>query len=364
MRTLTVQDIADVARGAAVLGTGGGGDPLIGRLLVEQAIEQGLSVDVMTLDELADDALVISTAMMGAPTVVVEKLPSGDEALVSLREIETLHGRRADAIIPMECGGLNSMIPLLTAARAGIPVIDADGMGRAFPELQMQTFSVYGMSGSPMAVTNEHGQTVIVKTGADNRQMEAFARAVTVAMGGVAYIAEFAMSGADARRTAVPDTLTLAEQIGRVLRVARTEHHNPFDALTSYLSSTPNGFGGILITGKVVDVERSVSGGWTHGAVTIDSFDSRSSMRIEFRNENLVARLDGKVVAIVPDLISILDAETATPINTEAVRYGQRVTVFGIATPKVMRSERALEVFGPAAFGLDDAWSPIEEPAR
>ena len=349
-----------MARGAAVLGTGGGGDPLIGRLLVEQALDEGLQVDVVTLDELDDDSLVISTAMMGAPTVVVEKIPAGDEALVSLRELETLLGRPADAIIPMECGGLNSMIPLLTAARAGVPVVDADGMGRAFPELQMQTFSVYGVPGSPMAVTNEHGHTVIVKTGEDNRQMEVFARAATVAMGGVAYIAEFAMSGAEARRTAVPRTLTLAQGIGRVLRETRSRHGDPFEALSAHLSATSNGMGRILISGKVTDVERSVAGGWTHGSVAITTFDGRSSMRIEFRNENLVARRDGEVVAIVPDLISILDAETAAPINTEAVRYGQRVTVFGMSTPAMMRSPQALQVFGPAAFGLDDAWTPIE----
>lgn len=360
MRKLNVDDIRDLARGAAVLGTGGGGDPLIGRLLVEQAISDGFSVEVIGLDELADDAFVISTAMMGAPTVVVEKAPSGEEVLLSLRELEAVHGRRADAIIPMECGGLNSMIPLLTAARAGIPVVDADGMGRAFPELQMQTFGVYGLPGSPMTVSNERGETVLIKSGDDNKQMETLARAITVAMGGVAYIAEFGMSGAQAKRTAVPDTLSLAQEIGVVLRKARTDHSDPFADLVSYLATTPNGYGRTLMAGKVVDVERTILRGWTLGCVTIEAFDTGEIMRIEFRNENLVARVGERVVAIVPDLISILDAETAAPINTESVRYGQRVKVFGIATPPVMRTPEALEVFGPAAFGLAESWVPIE----
>ena len=42
--------------------------------------------------------------------------------------------------MPIEAGGVNSLLPLALAARLGLPVIDADGMGRAFPELQMVTF--------------------------------------------------------------------------------------------------------------------------------------------------------------------------------------------------------------------------------
>lgn len=38
---LTRQDLADLATGAAFLGTGGGGDPYVGRLMVEQALDDG-----------------------------------------------------------------------------------------------------------------------------------------------------------------------------------------------------------------------------------------------------------------------------------------------------------------------------------
>lgn len=361
MRRITVQDLTDLARGAAVLGTGGGGDPLIGRILVEEALNSGHVIDIVTLEELPDDALVVSTAMVGAPTVVVEKAPSGDEAVIALRELEHQLGRSVDAIIPMECGGLNSMIPLLTAARAGLPVIDADGMGRAFPELQMQTFNVAGLPSSPSVVTNEHGHSVVIKTGADNMQLERLARAATVTMGGVAYIAAFPMSGAEVKQAAVRDTLSLAQEIGRVLREARHTHVDPFAALTAHLAKTADRFGTVLATGKVVDVERVIEGGWTIGKVTIETFGTRASVQVHFRNENLHATSDGKTIAIVPDLITIMDAETGAPINTEAVRYGQRVTVYGMATPPIMRSAAALNVFGPRNFGIDEDWIPIEE---
>src|SRR5437660_2000951 len=146
---LTPQDLRDLARGAAFLGTGGGGDPYVGRLMVEQALAEGGRVTLISPEEVPDDAFVIPTAMMGAPTVLVEKIPSGHEAVASLRALEAHLGRRAYATMPIECGGINSTMPLVVGARLGLPVIDADGMGRAFPELQMETFHVYGVPGTP-----------------------------------------------------------------------------------------------------------------------------------------------------------------------------------------------------------------------
>jgi DUF917 family protein len=84
-------------------------------------------------------------------------------------------------------------------------------------------------------------------------------------------------------------------------------------------------------------------------------------LELVFQNEHLVARVDGEVVVIVPDLICVLEADTAEPITTERIRYGQRVTVMGVATPPIMRSREALEVFGPAGFGLTESFRPVEE---
>lgn len=358
---LSESDIPDLARGAAVLGTGGGGDPLIGRLLVEERLRSGKTIEVVDPHELSDQALVLSTAMMGAPSVVVEKLPAGSEVVSSLRALEERLGRTADATIPMECGGLNSMIPLVAAAEAGIPVVDGDGMGRAFPELQMETFGVYGVPGSPLAVSDEHGYNCVVDTGTNNVQMENFARAVTIRMGGAAYIAEYPMTGADVKRTAIPNTLSLALSIGRTIGKAREEHKDPLAELSAFLKDTIYHFGVVMAKGKVVDVERSISDGFTQGRTVIEEFGKEGSeVEIKFRNENVIAYRDGEVVAIVPDLITVFDVESGVPINTEALRFGQRVAVFGISTPEIMRTPEALAVFGPQAFGLDDAWAPLE----
>jgi uncharacterized protein len=360
MRELTLNDLRDLARGAALLGTGGGGDPTIGRLLVEAAMAEGGVITLLDPDEVGDDALVIPTAMMGAPTVFVEKIPAGDEGVAALRALEAHLGRRAQATMPIECGGINSMIPLVVAAKTGLPVVDADGMGRAFPELQMETFGVYGVSGSPMAVSDERGNTTIIDTADDNRRMEWYSRGLTIRMGGASHIAEYAMTGADVKRTAVPRTLSLGIMLGRTIREARERHDDPFAALRAALSTTLYEHGEVIFTGKVVDVMRRTVDGFARGSAWVAPFDDGPRLELSFQNEHLVARIGDRVRAIVPDLICVLDAETAEPITTEALRYGQRVRVFAISTPAVMRSPEALAVFGPAAFGLEDAYQPVE----
>jgi DUF917 family protein len=359
-RELAAADLKDLARGAAFLGTGGGGDPYIGRLMVERELANGGRLMLLPLDEVRDDAFIVPTAMMGAPTVMIEKIPRGDEAVNSLRALEHHLGRRADATMPIECGGINSTMPLVVGAKLGLPVVDADGMGRAFPELQMETFNVYGVPGTPMAISNEHGDTTIV-TAHDNEMMEWLARGITIRMGGSSLIAEYAMDGATAKRTSVPGTISLGLRLGRCLRRARERHDDPFRALIDELAETPYTHARVIFEGKVTDVARRTTEGFARGHATVESPDGSSTLELTFQNEHLIARVDGDVRGIVPDLICVLDSEIAEPITTEAIRYGQRVKVMVVSAPGIMRTPEALAVFGPQAFGLEHEFVQVEE---
>jgi DUF917 family protein len=113
----------------------------------------------------------------------------------------------------------------------------------------------------------------------------------------------------------------------------------------------------------VVDVERRTREGFAVGHAVLQGLGTFQGSRlvVRFQNENLVAEKDGETIASVPDLISLLDSERATAVTTERLRYGQRVTAIGIPTPEIMRSEEALEVWGPPAFGYEGlAFVPLE----
>jgi DUF917 family protein len=356
--TVGTDEIADVALGATVLGTGGGGDPHVGELVARQAIEEHGPVEMIPPEALDEDALVIPTAQMGAPTVAVEKVPNGDELLTSFRRLEEELGQKAQATMPIECGGINSTFPFAVAAKTGLPLVDADGMGRAFPELQHETFNIYGVDGTPAVVSDERGNSCLIETD-DNESLEWLARGITVRMGGVGYVCDYPMSGTEVQETAIPGTMTLAREIGRAVRETDGD---VVAAIREVTGDSIYGAARTLFEGKVVDVERRNERGFAVGTADIEGLgpDEGSTLKIEFQNENLCAVRDGEYVATVPDLITVLDRETGDPIPTERLRYGARVRVVGIPTPPIMRSEAALEVWGPETFGLDTEYRPLD----
>jgi len=359
MPIITNQDLDDLAVGAALLGTGGGGDPYTGKLMAKAAIDRYGPVELVDLEDIAPETHVVACGAMGAPTIIIEKMPSGEEIGLALKTYEEHTGREVGAIIPFEAGGLNSMMPIVLAAERRLPVIDADGMGRAFPQLEMETFNVYGVPASPVAVADEQGNSVIIET-ADSAKAEWLARGVTIRMGGQSYLVNYGMDGGTARRVSVPRTMSLAIGIGRTIRTAHAEHHDPLQALIRFFAGTHYETARLLASGKIIDVSRREQNGWSIGIVTIEPFDrARKPIRIQIQNENLIAEEDGVVLAIVPDLISILDVDTAEPITTERLRYGQRVNVLGVKVPPIMRTPEALAVFGPAAFGLSGTYVPL-----
>jgi hypothetical protein len=242
-------------------------------------------------------------------------------------------------------------------------VVDADGMGRAFPELQHETFNVYGVSGTPMAITNDHHDQTIIDAH-DNEMMEWLARGITIRMGGVAYIAEYPMDGATAKRVSIGGTIGVGLKIGRALRHAREHHLDPFDHLIATLAETDYSPAKVIFSGKIVEVFRRTSEGFAKGKVHIRELDGESGVEpttldIDFQNENLIARVGDRILSVVPDLICILDGETAEPITTEDLRYGQRVKVMAVTVPAIMRTPEALKVWGPRTFGFDVDYVPM-----
>jgi DUF917 family protein len=75
----------------------------------------------------------------------------------------------------------------------------------------------------------------------------------------------------------------------------------------------------------------------------------------------LLAVRDGRVIASVPDLITILDAETGEPVTTEGLRYGFRVVVLGIPCDPRWRTPDGLALVGPRYFNYDIEFVPVEQ---
>lgn len=348
MFRITPDFLERLAIGAGILGTGGGGNPYNGKLMALQQLKLGRQIEVVHPSEVPDTAVVTSVGGMGAPTVGVERIDQGEESLRAMRALEKRTGTTVEYVVPSEIGGGNSIMPIIVAAQAGIKVVDGDGMGRAFPELQMETYVMYGIPPTPGALADHSSREVVFSGISDATTLERYARVVTVQMGGGAGYAFPIMTGTELKRTVIPGTLSLAAKIGDAVFAERSAHGDPVGAVIATTG------GKLFFTGKISDVERRLEGGFTRGGLKLDGSGAFAGqeLHIDFQNENLIARTGaGEILAIVPDLICIVDEENAEPITTEILRYGLRVAVIGIPAPAALKTNQALAYVGPAAFG-------------
>jgi DUF917 family protein len=340
-----------IALGGAVLGSGGGGDPYVGRLMTQQSIEKSGGVKVIDIESLPDDALILPIAMMGAPTVMVEKFPSGNEFAQLIPMIEKMLTKPVSAIMCAEAGGLNSTIPFVAASKLGLPIIDGDAMGRAFPELQMVTFTLGGISATPMAMVDEKGNGCTFDT-ISNVWTEKLARAITIQMGGSAMCSLYPVTAKQCKDYLIRGSLSLIHHIGNII-----EKHsfNAYQLLVKELN------GKHLFQGRVRDVERRSEGGWNRGIVKLEGtgeFVNRDA-KIDFQNEFLVAMEGDTVLATTPDLICVFDSNTGAPVTAETIKYGLAVNVLGLPCDPIWQSQEALDMIGPRYFKYDIDYKPL-----
>ncbi|MEO9968506.1 MAG: DUF917 domain-containing protein [Hyphomonadaceae bacterium] len=361
MKTIDIKHLDDLALGSVFLATGGGGDPHVPKLIAHEAIKQYGPVSLTKPEDVPDDAFIGTIGSVGAPTVSLELLPSLDDAANTLDAFEKYVGRKIDAVASFEIGGGNSLIPIVAAAGKGIPVIDGDGMGRALPEAQMMSYAIAGVKPTPAIACDYAGNSAAFDV-STTEIYERHIRSYSMAAGGMITAAEHPMTGIELKQSIIPGTLSFSVKLGQILRKNRGQADTLLKPLQQAFSSSIYGECRLVYTGKVVDKATQIVGGYDIGEATIEAFDgSGGKLVISIKNEYLLAKCDDRLVASVPDLITIVDYETGTPINAERLRYGQRVSVFATGCPDFYRSDAALKVVAPRCFGFDIDYVPIED---
>ncbi|MBV8398290.1 MAG: DUF917 domain-containing protein, partial [Acetobacteraceae bacterium] len=200
MRTLEIEEIEALAVGAWVLGTGGGGSPYLGLLNMRRLYAEGARIQLMSPDDLEDDDLVAVVSNMGAPLVAQERLTDSADIARAVVLMEEHTGRRFRAIMSLEIGGSNSIQPMMAAAHLGRPVVDADAMGRAYPEAQMTSFAVGDLRPYPLALIDLRGIEAIVAKVPSWKWMERLSRKMCVEVGSIAATCKAPRTGAEVKR--------------------------------------------------------------------------------------------------------------------------------------------------------------------
>ncbi|KAF3490740.1 hydantoinase [Arthroderma uncinatum] len=380
-------DLVWLADGCYVLGCAGGGSPFSEYIRIRDQLRQGHIIRIIDPYSVKKDAVLYWGGRMGSPAVAVERLANNETEQAVRDLMEYLHHDSFDAIMGVEIGGSNGLQPLALGSSKNNdrPVVDADWMGRAYPTYWQTTICVYQPGQlAPCSIVSGDGNTIIMTKSATDEIVDRSLRASCIEMGSSVGMAACPTTGDKMLNYSVLNTLSLAWRIGRC--IARADADNTLSTVAEQMVDEVGGpeSGKILFRGKIVAVERRLYKGHSYGEITIQQIQkselesdganrcsegaSRSSipvatggvLKIPFKNENIYAKHiseqgEEKYVAMVPDLICVLDTQSGKALGVPEFRYGVMVTVLGIAcSPRWTDTERGLEIGGPGAFGYHD----------
>jgi uncharacterized protein len=359
VRPISGDDLEPLAIGAWILGAGGGGSPYHSYLNIRELYRGGRSVTLMDPASLEDDDLVAVVSNMGAPLVGQERLSDPAIAARPVRTMEAYLGRPFRAVMSLEIGGGNAIQPLLVGAILDLPVVDADCMGRAFPEAQMTSFAIGDLAMFPLTLADIRDNEVIVARAASWSWMERISRRVCVAVGSIAATCKAPRTGREVKAWGILHSITRAIGIGRVVLAARARHDDPVAAVVAHAH------GKRLFGGTVVDIERRTTEGFLRGRARLAGVDGDRGREfaLEFQNEFAVGWLDDTPIVMTPEIICVMDSVTGDAMGTETLRYGQRATVIALPCAPVLTTAKGLTLVGPRAFGYDLDFRSVFAPA-
>jgi DUF917 family protein len=345
LRPVSAAEIESLAIGAWILGTGGGGSPYLALLNMRKLYREGAAVSLLDPMDLADDARVAVVSNMGAPLVGQERLTDPRTIARAVQMMEDNRSCRFDAIMSLEIGGGNALQPFMAAAVLGLPVVDADCMGRAFPEAQMTSFAIHDLTMYPLTLADVRD----VARAASWKWMERLSRKACVEVGSIASTCKAPRTGKEVKECGILYSTTKAIKLGETVQSARRRHRDPVRAVIEAER------GQLVFRGKIRDVARRTTEGFLRGTAKLDGLDDfrGSGFELAFQNEFAVGWLDGEPRVMTPDLICVLDTVSGDAIGTETLRYGQRVSAIALPAPPVLLTPKGLEHVGPRAFGYD-----------
>jgi DUF917 family protein len=352
-------DVEDLIVGTTILGTGGGGSPGTGRATLESDLASGRKLRVIGLDEIADDALVVSPYYVGS--IAPGAKPTKNEIIadpfkVGLDFMERHFKRKIAGTVASELGGGNTAAALHVASQTGIPLVDGDLLGRAGPELHQSTAHVFDASMAPSVVVSESGNVVFIERYADIDDYEALARYVSVIAGGHAAVVDTPLTKPLASKVVIKGTISKSIAIGKALRDAHRNNSNAIEAVRRALD------GWLLFKGTVEKYEWRDEKGFMLAEATLTGTGrwQGHSLRSWIKNEHIFAWMDQKPAVMPPDLIIFLDSD-GYGITNDTLKQGLEVSVLAARAPDVWRTPKGLEFFGPKHFGFEYTYVPVEK---
>jgi DUF917 family protein len=357
-RELNVQQLQDLANGACILGSGGGGSIRMREPLLD-VLRQN-PVRMARVDEVRDHDWVVVIAVAAAPLLAKEDSiirNLADAATVAFREMEKATGRTFRFTVAIETGVGNNLFPMVAAARNKAMVVDGAGAFRSVPELGMCRFRDLPIA--PVILVSTQGE-VLSHAAQNLADAQEFMMSTirTQHFAGAGAIAFWPMSGDVARGSISAGTVSDTIKLGATVREAAADQK--IETVRRELN------GSILFTGIIDNVEHQKMGGFDFMNVVLKN-DTTEVFRICVQNENLLSwsSLKSAPVAMAPDLICYVAEDGAVFSNADLDSVnGKTIAVIGVPAPLDLRTRGIEEEFlrALAGFGYVGPYIPLAVP--
>lgn len=314
---LSARDVGALTLGCDLLGSGGGGSAGIATPLLAQHLAGDTRVRIV--GEPDPDTRVAVIGAYGAATVMLESLPTKRVFGTAPRGLAQRTGP-IEALLPLEVGGVNGPLAALVAATTGLPLIDADPMGRAFSAIS-DTVLGRGLALTSVFFATPGGHLVHIE--ADGAaEIERVLRSLLPSVGGWGAVAGYAVTAGEIMPHLVRGSLGRALSLGAALQAATAGRPEALLAAPGV---------SLVADGQVREVRRE-PGVEVRGVASIVEYDAlgrRRPIRLDIANEYLAVIVLGELVASAPDIVCVLDAGWH-PVPAEELRAGQRVRVLWV----------------------------------
>lgn len=341
-RILNEQDVKNILYGATLMGTGGGGSLSAGLHLISEAAKKGeIAVKLLDANEMGSDEYAVTVAGLGAPSAI-DKVGYDVEAVHAYnayKKVAAQEGKDLKYLMSVELGGFNTAVPIYLSALEGIPVVDADGAGRAVPELGTLLYAVYGITPSPMVLAGKNGDVLIAYLAdpQNTSQAEVIARNMCMSYQMIIGLSTYIVNKEDILNKLATGTISQCMKIGEAISKAKKENTDVISEIGKVIFSKE------LFRGKIEKIETRAAGGFDFGVTTLKGVGefSGKTWTIDFKNENhLLKNEKSEVVVTVPDMICLMDMDELVPLTNADTKEGMTLSVIGIPAPAIWTQKK------------------------
>lgn len=322
-----------------------------------QLLDRNGPVVLAPPDALPPATTAISLCIIGSGFALADLPPAGDEFALAVERVARLQRVRFEAVYPLAAATVSAFAPVVAASQLGVPLVDADGMGRTYALIHHTSMHLAGVSPTPLVVQGPTGESVLVEVLTAPRA-DRVLRANVDTLGGWAALAAYPTTVGTLRRAALPGTMSRLLEVGRVLLAG-----GDADGLEQRLALVTGcrRIGRGRITGlehlsRPTDVTIP-----THpSSVVVDELSGRQrQLRLELRSEVVAVLADGELVAAAPDVVNLVDVSRGELATLDSLEPGDLVDVLVSPAGALWYSPEALAMVGPHSHGIT-----LEHPGR